>query len=110
MSDGWHGKESQTVVVEFDEWPLGSLNAELYTIPFSCLNTGTRGRWRGRDESTKCVCSHFLDVEAWPLVRPLRKSGNYRGWTTYEVFVCERKREGARDNLEEHKAFGDTRS
>lgn len=47
---------------------FGLLNAELYTILFSWLNTGTQRRWRGRDESSVCicVCSHFADVEAWP--------------------------------------------
>ena len=57
----------QTVGAEFDGQPLGSLNAELYTILFSLRNTGTHGRWRGRDESSEseCVCSHFTDVKAW---------------------------------------------
>lgn len=56
LSDGWQSKASQTVEAEFDGQPLGSLNAELYTILFSFLNTGTHCRWRGRDESTMCVC------------------------------------------------------
>lgn len=49
LSDGWQSAESPSAVAEFDEWLLGSLNAELYTIPFSSLNTGTL-------QMKACVC------------------------------------------------------
>lgn len=69
MSDGWQSEASQTVGAEFDGRPLGSLNAELYTILFSCLNTGTHSRRRGRDESIMCVCAR-LCVATLQMLKP----------------------------------------
>ena len=103
LSDGWQSEESHTMGAEFDGRPLGSLNAELYTILFSCLNTGTQSRWRGRDESTVCVCVLPL-CRCWclALVRPQGKFRNYCGWTMYKaecVRARQRHRVVQRDNV-----------
>lgn len=58
MDDGWKSKASWTVGAEFDERPLGSLNVELHTIPFSCQTQG-HSHGRGKDERPyTSVCQH----------------------------------------------------
>lgn len=89
---GWQSKASQTVRVEFDGQPLGSLNAELYTILFSCLNTGTWSLERQRWKHYVCVYSHFFQMwkpgpgKAPGVVQKLLLGGQCIKW-----HLCERQ-------------------
>lgn len=87
--DGWQRMKSHTGGAETDRQPLGSLNAELYTILFSCLNFGTHGHWRGRDESSVCACV-CVDDEAWPQYGPRASPQTTVGGRRIKWHVCER--------------------
>lgn len=118
LNDGWQSEASKPVGAEFDGQPLGFQSAELYTILFSCLNTGTHCRWRGRDESSECVrvcvcASSSQMLQLGPGMGP-EEVQNILWVDSIKWRVQETKRQSGKEtmctSLDQHWAVGDCRS